>query len=159
LVNARRVSFFFFQATIIMPNNNNIPIEIFKSPVRKTTTHSYNYVDYTPRRLQASSVAATTKAGSSSAFSTPTAHTLVPNLESNPKNSLSYARERRSYFYHQLAVESNDPFEESDYMDSPAVRRHFGVSDRVVPIDDDDNTSTYFDKKMKQASDLEALSQ
>lgn len=150
----------------MMSNNNNRTIEIFQSPARKpynntsfraptttTTTQRDNsnkdYVDYTPRRLQ---VAA------SPAFR----NSNVPNVESNPKllNSISYARERRSYFYQQLALEEsgNEDVTMDSYMDSPAVRRHFGVSDRVAALSDSPPHSN-FNERIRQAINLEQLSQ
>lgn len=112
--------------------------DIFKSPIRNVPSTSSRlppvspFVDYTPRRTAAT-------------FS------CDNNLDSTP-NSITYARERRSQYYHQLAVDSNDTFSEGHYMDSPVVRRHFGFSEHLSspPIS--------FNDRIQQAIDLETLS-
>jgi hypothetical protein len=95
-------------------------MQIFKSPIRPSSSEEKepaDFVDYTPRRMAASS-----------AFS----NNL--NLESIP-NSISYARQRRSCFYHELAQQGGYTDPNLDYMDSPTVRRHFGVSERVIDVE------------------------
>ncbi|KAI8642394.1 kinase-like domain-containing protein [Parasitella parasitica] len=99
-------------------------MEIFKSPTRpasQTNALLSNYVDYTPRRIQTSSSFTFDK---------------EPNLEDVP-NSITYAKQRRSNFYHRLALEADEKFNENlDYMDSPAVRRTFSLSEHVVDVED-----------------------
>jgi hypothetical protein len=91
---------------------------MFKSPIRSSESQEpTDFVDYTPRRLAASS-----------AFS------HHPNLESIP-NSISYARQKRSCFYQQLAQQDGIDITTTDYMDSPIVRRHFGISERVIDVE------------------------
>lgn len=103
--------------------------EIFKSPVRKNTGQPMNtplseYVDYTPRRDM-----------------------TWEDLDHHP-NSISYAKERRTQYYQQMALEEEDEFV-GNYMDSPAVRKLFGI----VP-----SPTNYFDTKMQQALDQDSLS-
>ncbi|KAI8329164.1 kinase-like domain-containing protein [Choanephora cucurbitarum] len=69
----------------------------------------FNYVDYTPRR----------------------AINHTSRIPTTP-NKLTLAKYRRSYFYQQLAKQDHH---ELDFMDSPAVRRHFGISERVAVLD------------------------
>lgn len=93
-------------------------MQIFKSPTQTfEEKEPADFVDYTPRRMDASS-----------AFSN------HRNLEAIP-NSISYARQRRSCFYHQLAKQDSNTDINVDYMDSPIVRRHFGVTERVIEIE------------------------
>lgn len=120
--------------------------DIFKSPIRNVPSSSSGssssrmklppvspFVDYTPRRTKVRELSRN------------------DDLESTP-NGITYARERRSQYYHQLAVDSNDAFPEGHYMDSPSVRRHFGFSEYLTspPIS--------FNDRMQQAIDLETLS-
>ncbi|KAG2200567.1 hypothetical protein INT47_012353 [Mucor saturninus] len=105
--------------------------QIFKSPERKSSNAITRgaplseYVDYTPRSLD----------------------TEAPEYNQNP-NSISYAKQRRSHMYHQMAMQSEDPFTESNYMDSPVVRRHFGINTPSI---------SYFDQKLLLAIDAEFL--
>ncbi|KAI8091220.1 kinase-like domain-containing protein [Gilbertella persicaria] len=79
-------------------------------------TDNMNYVDYTPRRMMT--------------------HSSRLTLPSTP-NSLTLAKYRRSYFYQQLARQDVHPIPDNlDFMDSPAVRRHFGISEKVAVLDD-----------------------
>ncbi|KAG2234695.1 hypothetical protein INT48_004133 [Thamnidium elegans] len=107
-----------------------MPKEIFKSPVRRANTNPITaplseYVDYTPRR-----------------------DLTAQDLDRNP-NSISYAKERRTQYYQQMALESEDPMTDVNYMDSPIVRRHYGI---------DYSPPNYFDNKMRQALDQDFLS-
>lgn len=107
-----------------------MPKEIFKSPVRRSNTNPVTaplseYVDYTPRR-----------------------DLTAQDLDHNP-NSISYAKERRTQYYQQMALESEDPLGDVNYMDSPIVRRHYGI---------DYSPPSYFDNKMRQALDQDFLS-
>ncbi|GAA5811151.1 hypothetical protein MFLAVUS_004580 [Mucor flavus] len=107
-----------------------MPKEIFKSPVRRPNTNPITaplseYVDYTPRR-----------------------DLTAQDLDHNP-NSISYAKERRTQYYQQMALESEDPLGDVNYMDSPIVRRHYGI---------DYSPPSYFDNKMRQALDQDFLS-
>ncbi|KAI8377248.1 kinase-like domain-containing protein [Blakeslea trispora] len=70
----------------------------------------FNYVDYTPRRV----------------ISTTSRIPTTPN-------KLTLDKYRRSYFYQQLAKQDHH---ELDFMDSPAVRRHFGINETVAVLDD-----------------------
>lgn len=109
--------------------------DIFKSPIRKAHDKPppfSPFVDYTPRRV------------------TGTLFNPDINIESTP-NNISYARERRSHYYHQLAVESNETFDEEHFMDSPVVRRHFGFTEQL-------SAPPSFNEKIQQALDIEALS-
>ncbi|KAL7310440.1 hypothetical protein PS15m_009943 [Mucor circinelloides] len=94
-------------------------MEAFKSPTRptsQTTASLSNYVDYTPRRIQASS--------------------FDHSLGKDEPNSINYAKQRRSNFYHQIALEADENFDEkSDYMDSPAVRRIFSINEEVIDVE------------------------
>ncbi|CEP10264.1 hypothetical protein [Parasitella parasitica] len=98
-------------------------MDIFKSPTRPTSQTNaslQNYVDYTPRRIQTSSFT----------------FDKEPNPEDVP-NSITYAKQRRSNFYHRLALEADENFNENlDYMDSPAVRRTFSINEQVVNIEE-----------------------
>lgn len=94
-------------------------MEAFKSPTRptsQTTASLSNYVDYTPRRIQASS--------------------FDHSIGKDEPNSINYAKQRRSNFYHQIALEADENFDEkSDYMDSPAVRRIFSINEEVIDVE------------------------
>ncbi|CAO3638098.1 unnamed protein product [Mucor fragilis] len=96
-------------------------MEAFKSPTRpvsQTTASLSNYVDYTPRRIQAS----------------PIDHNAIKNVP----NNVNYAKQRRSNFYHQIALEADENFDErSDYMDSPAVRRIFSINEQVINVEEE----------------------
>ena len=97
-------------------------MEMFKSPTRpisQANASLSNYVDYTPRRIQTSS----------SNFD------KQPSLEDMP-NSITYAKQRRSNFYHRLALEDDENFNENlDYMDSPVVRRTFSINEHVIDVE------------------------
>lgn len=97
-------------------------MEIFKSPTRpisQTNASLSNYVDYTPRRIQTLS------------FN----FDKQPSLEDMP-NSITYAKQRRSNFYHRLALEDDENFNENlDYMDSPVVRRTFSINEHVIDVE------------------------
>lgn len=103
--------------------------QIFKSPERKSIpqgTPLSEYVDYTPRSV----------------------FLLDQDDQVNQPNSITYAKQRRSHMYHQMAMASDDPFTESNYMDSPVVRRHFGINTPSI---------SYFDQKLLMAMDAEFL--
>lgn len=79
------------------------------------------YVDYTPRR------------------------TFVASQPGKGFHNLDgYSRQRRAYYFHQLAQQEN---ESDDYMNSPAVRRYHGVNVEVAPIDPDtEHTQSSLDR-------------
>ncbi|KAI9321304.1 kinase-like domain-containing protein [Dichotomocladium elegans] len=69
------------------------------------------YVDYTPRRTLISS-----------------------RLDHVVENEISLSKQRRAQYFHQLAQLEPDDVDPRHYMDSPSVRRYYGVSAEITPI-------------------------
>ncbi|CEG73577.1 hypothetical protein RMATCC62417_08931 [Rhizopus microsporus] len=86
------------------------------------------FVDYTPR--------------------TPSRRLEInPNIQVSTAG-ISYAREKRAQYFHQLAQQSATTLQPGSFMDSPLVRRHVGISAHVDDIDSEESEEdTFFTKK------------
>lgn len=88
------------------------------------------FVDYTPR--------------------TPSRRLEInPNIQVSTAG-ISYAREKRAQYFHQLAQQSATTLQPGSFMDSPLVRRHVGISAHVDDIDSEESEEDTFFTKYQQ---------
>lgn len=77
------------------------------------------YVDYTPRRIN-----------------------MISFQQTNIPNSITFAKQRRSLYYQQIAQQYDSGAMCDNYMDSPLVRKHLGINERIAAIDLEESLKT-----------------